>query len=160
NLDLRQLGRAKLRERLPQICELAEEFMGIDPAEEPIPVRPAVHYTMGGIPTDVLAASPLPGLFAAGECASSGIHGANRLGSNSLAELCVFGKVAGESAAAFALGSHLGNGTLLRAQSEESRERALAVLRRTGGTEKLPALREAMAKSMERGCGIYRTREE
>ena len=96
HLDLRQLGRAKLHERLPQICELAEEFLGIDPAEAPIPVRPAVHYSMGGIPTDVNAAAPLPGLYAAGECASSGIHGANRLGSNSLAELCVFGKVAGE----------------------------------------------------------------
>src|SRR6476659_9210089 len=79
NLDLRHLGRAHLRERLPQICELAEQFLRIDPAEKPIPVRPAAHYTMGGIPTDKLAATPLPGLFAVGECASSGIHGANRL---------------------------------------------------------------------------------
>src|SRR5205085_5918066 len=102
HLDLRHLGAAKLHERLPQICELSMEFLGIDPASAPIPVRPAVHYTMGGIPTDVKTATPLAGLFAAGECASVGIHGANRLGSNSLAELCVFGKVAGEEAARFA----------------------------------------------------------
>jgi fumarate reductase flavoprotein subunit len=102
HLDLRALGAAKLKERLPQISEMARDFLGIDPANTPIPVRPAVHYTMGGIPTDVNAAAPLPGLYAAGECASSGIHGANRLGSNSLAELCVFGRVAGEQAARFA----------------------------------------------------------
>ncbi|HET9576534.1 MAG TPA: fumarate reductase (quinol) flavoprotein subunit [Usitatibacter sp.] len=160
HLDLRHLGKAKLRERLPQICELAQEFQGIDPADSPIPVRPAVHYTMGGIPTNVLAATPLPGLFAAGECASSGIHGANRLGSNSLSELLVFGKVAGESAAAFAKGTELGNGVALRWQAQDAREKATAALRRTDGTERLAQLRDAMAKSMERGCGIYRTEAE
>jgi fumarate reductase flavoprotein subunit len=115
---------------------------------------------MGGIPTSVLAAAPLPGLFAAGECASSGIHGANRLGSNSLAELCVFGKVAGESAAAFAKGNAFGHAANLRAQAGEARERALAPLQRKHGTEKLADLRNAMAKTMERGCGIYRTGAE
>jgi fumarate reductase flavoprotein subunit len=160
NLDLRQLGKAKLRERLPQICELAQEFMGLDPADSPIPVRPAVHYTMGGIPTSVRAASPLPGLFAAGECASSGIHGANRLGSNSLAELCVFGKVAGESAAAFAQQVGVGSESNLRAQAQTAAQRASGVRRRAGGTERLAELRDAMARSMERGCGIYRSGEE
>jgi fumarate reductase flavoprotein subunit len=160
NLDLRQLGKAKLRERLPQICELAQEFMGIDPADTPVPVRPAVHYTMGGIPTSVQAAAPLPGLFAAGECASSGLHGANRLGSNSLAELCVFGKVAGESAAAFAKSTSFGHAANLRAQAEEGRDRTTALLQRKDGTERLADLRNAMVKSMERGCGIYRTAAE
>src|SRR5271157_6062676 len=93
-LAFRHLGRAKLKERLPLICELAEEFMDIDPAEAPIPVRPAVHYTMGGVLVDIHTASPPVGLFAAGECSSVGIHGANRLGSNSLAELFVSGDVA------------------------------------------------------------------
>ena len=102
HLDLRHLGEKRLRERLPQIYEMAEQFLGIDPAHTPIPVRPAVHYTMGGILVDGKCASPLAGLYAVGECSSVGIHGANRLGSNSLAELCVFGKVAGEEAAKFA----------------------------------------------------------
>ena len=67
------------------IYELAKEYMGIDAARAPIPVRSGVHYTMGGIYADLKAATPVPGLFAAGECASNGVHGANRLGSNSLA---------------------------------------------------------------------------
>ncbi len=161
NLDLRHLGRAKLRERLPQICELAEEFLGIDPADAPIPVRPAVHYTMGGIPTDVRTATSLPGLYAAGECASSGIHGGNRLGSNSLAEICVFGRVAGEQAAKFArsVGEN-SNGVGLRWQAQDAREQALAILRRPEGGERVAQVRDAMGKAMERGCGIYRTGPE
>jgi fumarate reductase flavoprotein subunit len=156
NLDLRQLGHAKLRERLPQICELAEEFMGIDPAEKPIPVRPAIHYTMGGIPTDKLAATPLAGLFAAGECASSGIHGANRLGSNSLSELLVFGKVAGEQAAKYARTAGPANGVALRWQEQDTQAKALEILERPQGGERVAKLREEMALAMERGCGIYR----
>ncbi len=158
HLDMRHLGRAKLLERLPQICELAERFLGIDPAEAPIPVRPAVHYTMGGIPTDVRAATSLPGLYAAGECASSGIHGANRLGSNSLAEICVFGKVAGEQAARFAAGvDEDTSGVALRWQAQDAKREALRLLERPAGNgERLAQVREEMAKSMERGCGIYR----
>ncbi|HET9470232.1 MAG TPA: FAD-binding protein, partial [Usitatibacter sp.] len=129
HLDLRHLGRAKLQERLPQICELAEQFMGIDPAVSPIPVRPAIHYTMGGIPTDARTATSLPGLFAVGECASSGIHGANRLGSNSLAELCVFGRVAGEEAARFAAeAGSAENGVSLRWQAQDACREAMRPL--------------------------------
>jgi fumarate reductase flavoprotein subunit len=159
NLDLRHLGAAYLHERLPQICELAEEFLGIDPAEKPIPVRPAVHYTMGGIPTDKRTAAPIPGLYAAGECASSGIHGANRLGSNSLAELCVFGKVAGEEAARFARENRGDdNGVALRWQAQDLESRAIEPLARRGD-EKLATIRDAMARTMEKNCGIYRTEE-
>jgi fumarate reductase flavoprotein subunit len=160
HLDLRQLGEKKLRERLPQICEMAEQFLGIDPAQAPIPVRPAVHYTMGGIPTDVRTATSLPGLYAAGECASSGIHGANRLGSNSLAELCVFGKVAGEQAARFARGVAPANGVSLRWQSQDAAERCAKALLRGSGGERLSQVRDEMALAMERGCGIYRTGAE
>jgi len=157
HLDLRHLGRAKLRERLPQICELATEYLKIDPADSPIPVRPAVHYTMGGIQTDVRAATPMPGLYAAGECASSGIHGANRLGSNSLAELCVFGKVAGEAAARFAREAPGGGAESVRRLGEEARAAALRPLERAGGGERVAVLRNAMAAAMEEGCGIYRS---
>src|SRR6185369_5692181 len=95
HLDLRHLGEKKLRERLPQIYELAEEYLGVDPAKAPVPVLPAVHYTMGGIEAGADTSASLPGLYSAGECSSVGLHGANRLGSNSLTELLVFGKVAG-----------------------------------------------------------------
>ncbi len=160
HLDLRHLGERRLRERLPQICELAEEFLGVDPARTPIPVVPAVHYTMGGILTDGKSASPLAGLYAAGECASVGIHGANRLGSNSLTELLVFGKVAGLEAASFARNVPNSTPEVLRRQADAACERALSVVNREGGTERIAGLRAEMAASMESGCGIYRTRSD
>jgi fumarate reductase flavoprotein subunit len=156
HLDLRHLGARKLRERLPQICELAHHFLGIDPAERPIPVRPAVHYTMGGILVDITTASPLSGLFAAGECSSIGLHGANRLGSNSLAELGVFGKVTGCSAAAFARSVAAPSSATLACQAKDVECRALAPIAAEGGSERLAVLRDAMAQTMEAGCGIYR----
>ncbi len=160
HLDLRHLGEKKLRERLPQIYELAEEFLGVDPAHAPIPVLPAVHYTMGGILADGRTASSLPGLYSVGECSSVGIHGANRLGSNSLTELIVFGKVAGLEAAAFAKSVAFGNPATLDKQAEAARQRALAIVTGSGGTERMAVLRTEMAKSMEDGCGIYRTGAE
>ena len=90
-LDIRHLGEQKIDKKIPFVRELATNYAGIDPVYEPIPVRPVVHYMMGGIHTDIEAATPLPGLFAAGECACVSINGANRLGSNSLTELLVFG---------------------------------------------------------------------
>lgn len=152
-LDLRHLGRAKILERLPLIAELAEKFMGVDPAAAPIPVRPAVHYTMGGIEVDINTASKLAGLYAAGECSSVGIHGANRLGSNSLAELSVFGRVAGEQAALFARGSSAARRSDLAGAVEA---RALALLEQKGQGEHHAKLRAEMGASMEKGCGIYR----
>ena len=151
-LDLRRLGPAKLQERLPQICELASQFAGINPAVAAIPVRPAVHYTMGGILVDIRTATPVPGLFAAGECSSVGIHGANRLGSNSLAELLVFGRVAGEQAVSLArqaLAAKCGD------QATAIEARTLALLQK-GGNERHAELRAEMSVAMERGCGIYR----
>jgi fumarate reductase flavoprotein subunit len=160
HLDLRHLGERKLRERLPQIYELAEEFLGVDPAHAPIPVVPAVHYTMGGILADGRTASPLPGLYSAGECSSVGIHGANRLGSNSLTELLVFGKVAGIEAANFAKSVSSSRADVLERQAEAVCQRALALVTRPGGTERIAVLRTEMAQSMESGCGIYRIGSE
>ena len=156
NLDLRHLGEAYLRERLPQIYELAEEFMGIDPAHTPIPVVPGVHYTMGGIVADGNTASPLPGLYSVGECSSVGIHGANRLGSNSLTELIVFGKVAGVEAVKFAKSATISNPGAIQKQAEAAQARALGLVNKSNGTERMAVLRNEMAKSMEEGCGIYR----
>jgi fumarate reductase flavoprotein subunit len=141
HLDLRHLGEKKLRERLPQIYELAVEFLGVDPAKQPIPVLPAVHYTMGGIVADGKTASTLPGLFSVGECSSVGIHGANRLGSNSLAELCVFGKVAGQQASEFAAAAASTSQDVLEAQAHEAAERALRLITQPGGDERIAVLR-------------------
>jgi fumarate reductase flavoprotein subunit len=158
HLDLRHLGEKKLRERLPQIYELAVEYLGVDPAKAPIPVLPAVHYTMGGILADGKTAAPLEGLYSVGECSSVGIHGANRLGSNSLTELIVFGKVAGVQAAAHARSVEHGDSALLEAQARDVQARAEAMVQGSDqGTERIATLRREMAQSMEEGCGIYRT---
>src|SRR5438874_5556607 len=94
-LDLRHLGRARILERLPQIRQLALDFAGVDPIESPIPVQPGAHYVMGGIKTNTWGETAIAGLYAAGECACVSVHGANRLGGNSLMETIVFGRRAG-----------------------------------------------------------------
>ena len=99
HLDLRHLGREKIMERLPGIRQIAMDFAGVDPILEPIPIQPAQHYSMGGIPTNADGETELPGLFAAGECACVSVHGANRLGGNSLLETLIFGERAGRKAA-------------------------------------------------------------
>lgn len=158
HLDLRHLGEKKLLERLPFICELSRAYMGVDPVKEPIPVRPVVHYTMGGIETDGMGATRMPGLFAVGECASNGLHGANRLGSNSLCEIVVFGKVAGEQAALFAQQhSHIDSNILYR-QGMEIVAKSMSLME-NGGTENPADIRNEMGDAMESGVGIYRTAE-
>ncbi len=98
-LDLRHLGKEKIIDRLPGIRQIAMDFAGIDPVLDPLPIQPGQHYSMGGISTDIDGETPLPGLFAAGECACVSVHGANRLGGNSLLETLVFGERAGKKAA-------------------------------------------------------------
>ena len=99
HLDLRHLGKAKIVDRLPGIRQIAIDFAGVDPVLHPIPIQPAQHYSMGGIAINVDGETPLPGLFAAGECACVSVHGANRLGGNSLLETIVFGARTGKTAA-------------------------------------------------------------
>src|SRR5579883_1334337 len=101
-LDLRHLGEARINERLPQIRELAIDFAGIDPVHAPIPTKPGAHYTMGGVRCDLDGLTPVQGLYAAGEAACVSVHGANRLGGNSLLETVVFGRRAGRAAGAWA----------------------------------------------------------
>ncbi|CNH91103.1 fumarate reductase (quinol) flavoprotein subunit [Yersinia pekkanenii] len=157
-LDLRHLGEKKLLERLPFICELAKAYVGVDPVKDPIPVRPTAHYTMGGIETNQQCETRIKGLFAVGECSSVGLHGANRLGSNSLAELVVFGRVAGEQAALRAMEAGPANGSALDAQTRDVETR-LSNLMKQEGTENWSKIRDEMGLSMEEGCGIYRTPE-
>src|SRR5262245_9669654 len=149
HLDIRHLGEKVIDKKLPFVRELCLKYENIDPVKEMIPVRPVVHYMMGGVSTDIRGATPLRGLYAAGEVACVSINGANRLGSNSLPELLVFGARAGEAAAAAAaeLGAPTAAVTLL-AHDEQSRlEQTL--LRKPGGKERIASLRAEMHQSME-----------
>jgi fumarate reductase flavoprotein subunit len=157
HLDIRHLGEAVINKKLPFVRELCLKYENIDPVKELIPVRPVVHYMMGGIHTDIHGATPLPGLYAAGEAACVSINGANRLGSNSLTEILVFGARAGKAAAAYA--AQLGGpspGIIPQAQ-EEYRRLHEGFLRRPGGRERIADLRAEMHKAMEGSAGIYRT---
>ncbi len=155
HLDLRHLGKEYLHERLPFICELAKAYVNVDPAEEPIPIRPTVHYTMGGIETDKNNETRISGLFAVGECSSVGLHGANRLGSNSLAELVVFGRLAGEGAAKRAEEFKGWNEESITKQMKAVQDRIDTLLSQEGD-ENWADIRTEMGHSMEAGCGIYR----
>lgn len=157
HLDLRHLGEKIINEKLPFVRELCLKYENIDPIKEMIPVRPVVHYMMGGIDTDIHGATPLPGLFAAGECACVSINGANRLGSNSLTELLVFGARAGEAAAKFASTQSGFSSELDSIHRDEVKRLYEQFLKKTGGTEKIADIRMVMHKSMEEGVGIYRT---
>ena len=156
-LDLRHLGKKIINEKLPFVRELCLKYENIDPIKEMIPVRPVVHYMMGGIDTDNNSATALPGLFAAGECACVSINGANRLGSNSLTELLVFGARAGESAANFAL-NHNGFSNKFDSFYRDELSRLNKIfLKKNGRAEKLVDIRKDMHSVMEKGAGIYRT---
>ncbi|WP_325891038.1 fumarate reductase (quinol) flavoprotein subunit [Grimontia sp. NTOU-MAR1] len=158
HLDLRHLGEEYLKERLPFICELAKAYVNVDPAKEPIPIRPTVHYTMGGIETDSRTETSIKGLFAVGECSSVGLHGANRLGSNSLAELVVFGRVAGKGAADRAAEFKSWDEAEIANQMEAVKAR-IDVLMSQEGDENWAEIRTEMGHTMEAGCGIYRREE-
>lgn len=157
-LDLRHLGKDYLYERLPFICDLAKSYVNIDPVTQLIPIRPAVHYTMGGIETDAQTETAIRGLYAIGECASVGLHGANRLGSNSLSELLVFGRLAGEQAMQRATASATKTD---HAASEQTRQHWQQKLSALTAHKDMPVtwveLKRQLVQTMEEGCGIYRT---
>jgi len=155
HLDLTHLGEAHIDAKLPMVRELATIYGGVDPVYKPIPIRPVVHYMMGGVDVDIEGATPLAGLFAAGEVACVSLNGANRLGSNSLTECLVFGARTGLAALRFARGASEGDAGALGRQVEEEAVRVDG-LRGRRGSEKLSPLRTEMQKSMERGCGVYR----
>jgi fumarate reductase flavoprotein subunit len=159
HLDLRHLGEKKITTKLPFVRELCLKYENLDPVKELIPVRPVVHYMMGGVHTDTNGATPLKGLYAAGEVACVSINGANRLGSNSLTECLVFGARCGRAAADFAStqrapGRHL----LAQAVDEETRLQD-QFLRKAGGRERISEIREEMQRTMEQSAGIYRSRD-
>jgi len=157
-LDLTHLGEEKINERLPLIREVAMKLGGVDPVKEHIPIRPAAHYSMGGIRTNVRTETAISGLYAAGECSCISVHGANRLGTNSTADCLVFGAVAGEEAAKHA-SSH--------GFKEISHEKMLNEERRVfdkildgEGSERVPPIRDELRHLMNTKVWIFRNGEE
>jgi succinate dehydrogenase / fumarate reductase, flavoprotein subunit len=152
-LDMRHLGREKILERLPQIRELALDATGKDAVNEPIPILPGAHYTMGGIETDKWGATRVPGVYAAGECACVSVHGANRLGGNSLLETIVFGARAAKHAVEYIkkVGDVTPSDKTLRAEQDRVR----GLLARTSGT-RAPKLRHSMNETMSANTFIFR----
>ena len=158
HLDLRHLGEKLINTKLPFVRELCLKYQNIDPVRELIPVRPVVHYMMGGVSTDIQGATPLAGLYAAGEVACVSINGANRLGSNSLPECLVFGARAGKAAALFAEQQQVQNAAVLAQANDEERRLEDRFLRQAGGRERIATIREEMQKAVEKCAGIYRER--
>lgn len=159
-LDMRHLGEKKINERLPLVRDMSISYMGVDPVTDPVPVRPVVHYMMGGIHTDIRTATPLKGLFAAGECACVSINGANRLGSNSLTELLVFGRRAALSAMELvSSGSDPASDSTLDALANAAQGKVRTLFQRAGAKESVAGLRKEMMQTMEQHAGIYRSGE-
>jgi succinate dehydrogenase / fumarate reductase flavoprotein subunit len=155
-LDLRHLGRERILERLPGIRDLAISFSGVDCIDQPVPIQPAQHYFMGGIDTDKDGATTVQGLYAAGECACVSVHGANRLGGNSLLECVVMGKRAGSAAGIYVKGRTAVAKDAALADSLKITEGEVEALLRSDGKERLVTLRDAMADAMTDKVGIFR----
>jgi len=159
HLDLRHLGAELIDTRLPFVRELCLKYERIDPVTDLIPVRPVVHYMMGGVHTDVDGAAGLDGLYAAGETACVSINGANRLGSNSLPECLVFGARAGRAAAEYAAGATATPSVVAAQASDEARRIQHDLLDRVPWEEDVSTIRTEMQETMEESAGIYRTGE-
>jgi succinate dehydrogenase / fumarate reductase flavoprotein subunit len=160
HLDVRHLGRQVIEEKLPDITEFARVYQGVEPITEPVPIQPTAHYAMGGIPTDLetrvtrdAAGTVVPGLYAAGECACVSVHGANRLGTNSLVDLLVFGRRAGRRMAQDVAGARIPE---VAPDAAEPVRAELEGLRTSTGRESVPRIRERLADVMMDKVGVFR----
>ena len=161
-LDVRHLGRKVIEEKLPDITDFARIYQGVEPLKEPIPVQPTAHYAMGGIPTNVNSEvvrdernTPVPGLFAAGECACVSVHGANRLGTNSLVDLLVFGRRAGRQMARYA--AKVERPRAVASAADPARAQLDAIRSRESKGESVAKIRKELADVMMDNVGVYRT---
>jgi len=157
-LDLRHLGEATIKERLGQIRELAQDLANVDPVHEPIPVRPGMHYEMGGLKTDIHGATPIQGLYAAGECACVSVHGSNRLGGNSLLDTVVFGRRSGRAAAEYARGQPAPAG-ISEAVVQKDTKAIQELLSRPQEGDRPAVLRRELGETMNANVGVFRTEE-
>jgi len=152
-LDCRHLGKSKIEERLGYLQEVATEFRGIDLSEQPIPVKPTMHYIMGGIKTDFMGQTDIPGLFAAGECANVSVHGGNRLGANSLLDTIVFGRRSARGAIEYS--SQINSISKSKEELKNETKRIQNIINRTNG-ERSATLRNEMGEAMTSGIGVFR----
>ena len=161
-LDCTHLGAEVLETKLPDITEFARTYLGIDPVVEPVPVMPTAHYAMGGIPTNIKAEvlsdndTVIPGLYAAGECACVSVHGSNRLGTNSLLDINVFGKRAGKYAVEYAKKAKFV--PLPKDPAGPVRE-MIESIRNAAGTERVPVLRKELQEQMDLNAQVFRTED-
>ena len=161
-LDCTHLGAEVLETKLPDITEFARTYLGVDPVTEPVPVFPTAHYAMGGIPTnnnaEVLSdnTTVVPGLYAAGECACVSVHGSNRLGTNSLLDINVFGKRSGNNAVAYVREA---DWVELPENPAAAVTQMLDTIRNSTGTERVADLRRELQEAMDRGAQVFRTDE-
>jgi succinate dehydrogenase / fumarate reductase flavoprotein subunit len=161
-LDITHLEPAVIDAKLPDITEFARTYLGVEPYTEPVPVLPTAHYAMGGIPTNVAAEvlrdndTVVPGLYAAGECACVSVHGSNRLGTNSLLDINVFGKRAGKNAVEYVKTAEF---TALPDDPAKGIRDLLLMLRESTGTEKIALIRKELQDSMDRNAQVFRTEE-
>ncbi|MFQ5900917.1 MAG: FAD-binding protein, partial [Thermodesulfobacteriota bacterium] len=155
-IDLRHLGEKKIMERLPQIRQLAIDFEGVDPVYSPIPIKPGAHYSMGGIKVDAKGATEIKGLYAAGECACVSVHGANRLGGNSLLETIVFGRRTGKSASKYAISSEFQ--PFPDSYLAKAAHNIALILNRSKG-EKASSIKKDLSIIMNKKVGVFRDGE-
>jgi len=155
HLDLTHLGAEKIKERLPGIRQIAMDFANIDPVKEPIPVQPGQHYSMGGIASNKECETSISGFFACGECSCISVHGANRLGGNSLLETLVFGKIAGENAMKYAKTTDYEAPEILERSVREGSQRISALLDKNEG-EAFFKIRDELKTTMDENVGIFR----
>ena len=156
HIDLRHLGADKINERLPMIREVAMKFNFIDPIYEPIPIRPSAHYFMGGIHIDIDGATPIEGIWAAGEAACGSLHGANRLGANSTAECLVWGKITGDKAAKYISKQKAFPPAAKEARLKDEEARVFTRFS-PSGKESAYSLRKELQKTMDSQVGVFRT---
>jgi succinate dehydrogenase / fumarate reductase flavoprotein subunit len=157
-LDITVVPRKRIHEALREIVLVGRDFAGVDITSEPIHIKPGNHYTMGGVKTDVHGATPIPGLYAAGEVACVSVHGGNRLGANSLLDTLIFGRRSGEHAAARAKRLEVGRPPLAALADEERRVSEL-VGRERGNGRRISELRSELGETMDRALGVFRDGE-
>ena len=159
HLDLRHLGPERILERLPGIRRMSIDFAGVDPIDEPIPIVPSQHYSMGGIDTNARGETQVKGFYAAGECACVSVHGANRLGGNSLLDTIVFGKICAASIDEYLQGGAHEPREAVVARKKDEMEKKIGKLSEKGG-ERPSAVMEDLRKTMDEHVGIFRTKGE